>query len=266
MRGEGAPKALSKTISRCFSGPPRLRKAAERYRLMNVRDIVHRSDTPAGRAFDFIVLFLIVVSIITLSIDTMPSLSPMTKRILHISEVVITVLFTIEYGLRIATSERKTSYMFSFYGFVDLIAILPFYLAIGLDLRAVRVVRVFRVFHILKLTRYSSAMARFGKAVSYAKEEAFIFLLATIILLFLAAVGIYYFEHEAQPEQFGSIPHSLWWAVTTLTTVGYGDVYPVTVGGRFFTFFILMCGLGIVAVPAGLVAAALSKVRQSEGD
>ena len=109
-------------------------------------------------------------------------------------------------------------------------------------------------------------MARFGKAVSYAKEEAFIFLLATIILLFLAAVGIYYFEHEAQPEQFGSIPHSLWWAVTTLTTVGYGDVYPVTVGGRFFTFFILMCGLGIVAVPAGLVAAALSKVRQSEGD
>ena len=84
--------------------------------------------------------------------------------------------------------------MFSFYGFVDLIAILPFYLAIGLDLRAVRVVRVFRVFHILKLTRYSSAMARFGKAVSYAKEEAFIFLLATIILLFLAAVGIYYFD------------------------------------------------------------------------
>ena len=231
---------------------------------MNLRDIVQRSDTPAGRVFDFVVLFFIATSIVTLSIDTMPELSPMMKEVLDISEIVITVLFTIEYGLRIATSDKKMSYIFSFYGLVDLVAILPFYLAMGIDLRAARVVRVFRVFHILKLTRYSNAMARFGKAVSYAKEEAFIFLLATIMLLFLAAVGIYYFEHETQPEQFGSIPHSLWWAVTTLTTVGYGDVYPVTVGGKFFTFFILMCGLGIVAVPAGLVAAALSKVRQSE--
>ena len=231
---------------------------------MRLRDVVQSSHTPAGRAFDLVVLFLIAVSIITLSIDTMPGLSPMTKRILELSEIAITVLFTIEYGLRIATSEKKMNYILSFYGLVDLIAILPFYLAMGLDLRAIRVVRVFRVFRMLKLTRYSSAMTRFGKAVAYAKEEALIFLLATIMLLFLSAVGIYYFEHEAQPEQFGSIPHSLWWAVATLTTVGYGDVYPVTVGGKFFTFLILMCGLGIVAVPAGLVAAALSKVRENE--
>ena len=231
---------------------------------MNIRHIVQRSDTATGRAFDFVVLFLIALSIITLSIGTLPDLSPMTKRMLDVSEVTITVLFTIEYVLRIATSLKKMSYIFSFYGVVDLVAILPFYLSMGVDLRAVRVVRVFRVFRILKFARYSSAMARFGKAVSYAKEEALIFLLATIILLFLSAVGIYYFEHDAQPERFGSIPHSLWWAVATLTTVGYGDVYPVTVGGKFFTFFILMCGLGIVAVPAGLIAAALSKVRQDE--
>ena len=231
---------------------------------MNLRDTVQRSDTPAGRAFDFVVLFLIAFSIVTLSIDTLPDLSPVTKRLIDISEIVITALFTIEYGLRIVTSERKMKYIFSFYGFVDLVAILPFYLAMGLDLRAIRVVRVFRLFHILKLTRYSRAMTRFGRAVSYAKEEAFIFLLATVILLFLSAVGIYYFEREAQPDQFGSIPHSLWWAVATLTTVGYGDVYPVTVGGKFFTFFILMCGLGIVAVPAGLIATALTKIRQNE--
>ena len=91
-----------------------------------------------------------------------------------------------------------------------------------------------------------------------------IFLFATIILLYLSAVGIYYFEREAQPENFGSIVHSLWWAVITLTTVGYGDAYPVTVGGKLFTFVILMCGLGVVAVPAGIVSSALSRVVRNE--
>ena len=107
-------------------------------------------------------------------------------------------------------------------------------------------------------------MKRFGKAIAVAREEAILFMLATTILLYLAAVGIYYFEHEVQPEAFSSIPHSLWWAVATLTTVGYGDVYPVTAAGKIFTFVILMLGLGIVAVPAGLVASALSQVRKDE--
>ena len=107
-------------------------------------------------------------------------------------------------------------------------------------------------------------MGRFGKAIGLAKEEIVLFLAVPVILLYLSAVGIYHFEHEAQPEAFPSIVHSLWWATATLTTVGYGDVYPVTAGGKVFTFVILMCGLGIVAVPAGLVAAALSKVRHDE--
>jgi voltage-gated potassium channel len=107
-------------------------------------------------------------------------------------------------------------------------------------------------------------MNRFGKALNLAREEAVLFMLVTAILLFLSAVGIYYFEHQAQPDNFKSIPHSLWWAVATLTTVGYGDVYPITAGGRVFTFVILMIGLGIVAVPAGLVAAALSQIRDDE--
>lgn len=109
-------------------------------------------------------------------------------------------------------------------------------------------------------------MNRFGKALALAREEAVLFLLVTGILLYLSAVGIYYFEHQAQPENFKSIPHSLWWAVATLTTVGYGDVYPITVGGKLFTFVMLMIGLGIVAVPAGLVASAMSQVRDDEKD
>jgi voltage-gated potassium channel len=116
----------------------------------------------------------------------------------------------------------------------------------------------------MKLFRYSKAIRRFSRAFSIAKEEIVLFGVVTIMLLYLSAVGIYYFENEAQPEAFKSIFHSLWWAVATLTTVGYGDVYPITIGGRIFTFFILMIGLGIVAVPAGLLASALSKARMEE--
>ena len=231
---------------------------------MKLQDIVQGSDTKASRAFDAVVFFLIIFSIITLTIETLPDLSPTTKWALHICEVVIVAFFTIEYILRIATSSRKRSYIFSFHGIIDLVAILPFYLSIGFDLRSARALRLFRIFRILKLARYNDAMARFGKAVSYAKEEVMIFLFATLILLYLSAVGIYYFEHQTQPENFGSIIHSLWWALATLSTVGYGDAYPMTVGGKLFTFVILMCGLGVVAVPAGIVSSALSKVVRNE--
>jgi voltage-gated potassium channel len=116
----------------------------------------------------------------------------------------------------------------------------------------------------MKLARYSSAMNRFTRAFKIAKEEIILFSVVTLMLLYLSAVGIYYFENEAQPEAFKSIFHSLWWASSTLTTVGYGDVYPITNGGKVFTFIILMIGLGIVAVPAGLLASALSKARIDE--
>lgn len=232
---------------------------------MKIYDIVQRSDTTAGRTFDFFVLFLIVFSIITLSIETLPGLSSTTKELLNLSEVVVTVLFTVEYVLRVATAPSKKDYIFSFYGIIDLLAILPFYLALGIDLRSIRVFRLLRIFRILKMAQYSKAMERFGKALSHAKAEALVFLCITLMLLYFSAAEIYYFENEAQPENFPSIFHSLWWAVTTLTTVGYGDFYPITAGGKLFTFLILMCGLGIVAVPAGLIAAALSKVLQEEG-
>ncbi len=214
---------------------------------MSIINMVQESDTTAGRVFDFVVIFLIFSSVIALTFETMPDLSPATKRAFHIFEVVSVVLFTIEYVLRVATSSEKKSYIFSFYGIVDLAAILPFYVSLGIDLRVVRAFRLFRIFRILKLARFDDAMARFWKAILYSKEEVTIFFFGTIILLYLSAVGIYYFEHDAQPKNFASIIHSLWWAVATLTTVGYGDVYPITVGGKLFTFVILMCGLGVVS-------------------
>lgn len=233
---------------------------------MKLRDIVQESETKAGRAFDSVILVLIISSIITVTFETLPDLSPGAKRAFYIFEAVSVALFTIEYVLRIATAPKIRGYIFSFHGMIDLIAILPFYLTVGfglfagIDLRAVRAFRLFRIFRLFKLARFDGAIARFAKAVSYAKEEIMIFLFATIILLYLSAVGIYYFEHEVQPEKFGSIIHSLWWAIITLTTVGYGDVVPITLGGKLFTFVILVCGLGVVAVPAGIVSSALSKV------
>lgn len=231
-----------------------------------LKEIIKRSDTRLGRGFDLMIQGLIVLSLITFSLDTLPHLSPTAQAWLRGIEVFCVVVFSIEYLLRVFVSTPRLAYVFSFFGIVDLVSILPFYLGVGVDLRTIRAFRMLRLFRLFKLARYSSAVQRFHRALHIAKEELVLFLCVTLILLYVSAVGIYYFENEAQPEQFASVFHSLWWAVTTLTTVGYGDTYPITVGGRIFTFFILLIGLGVFSVPAGLIASALAKARQMEDD
>ena len=213
---------------------------------------------------DFLIQGLIVVSLLAFAIETLPGLSATQTRWLHIFEAVSVGIFTVEYLVRLILSRPRRSYVFSFFGMVDLLAVLPFYFALGIDLRSLRVFRLLRLFRLLKLARYSSAMRRFHRAFLIAKEELVLFGVTALMVLYLAAVGIYHFEHEAQPQHFSSVFHSLWWAVSTLTTVGYGDVIPITLGGRLFTFFVLVIGLGIVAVPTGLFASALSKARAEE--
>jgi voltage-gated potassium channel len=229
-----------------------------------IRKMLQNTDHISGKIFIFTVQSLIIISLITFSIDTLPDLSLELKKILHIIEVLTVGIFTLEYVLRLIISERKLKFIFSFYGLVDLFAILPFYIASGFDLRAIRIFRLLRLVVILKLFKYNQAVARFHRALVIAKEELILFSFVAIIMLYLSAVGIYYCENAAQPEQFKSVFHSLWWSVTTLTTVGYGDMYPITAGGKLFTFFTLTIGLGIVAIPTGLVASALSKVRESD--
>ena len=229
-----------------------------------IRNVLEDTDRPSGKVFAFTIQFLIIVSLVTFSIDTLPNLEQRTKDILRLAEVITVGVFTAEYLLRIAVSKAPMKYVLSFYGLVDLAAILPFYVAAGLDLRSVRVLRLPRLMRILKLLKYNRAIKRFHRALIIAREELILFGFVAIILLYLSAVGIYYFERAAQPEEFSSVLHSLWWAVTTLTTVGYGDMYPVTAGGKLFTFIVLMIGLGIVAIPTGLFASALTKVRDEE--
>jgi len=218
-----------------------------------IRRIVWASDTRAGRVFDTVVMSVIVGGLVLDAVVTLEGLGPRLSRPLALASKAVTSLFVIEYMLRLATAPKRWRYVTSFYGIVDLVAILPTLL--GLDLRALRAFRLFRLLRLLKITR-AKALNRFGKALWTVKDEGLIFLFTTALVLYLAAAGIHHFEHEAQPATFGSLPESFWWAVTSLTTVGYGDAYPVTVGGRMFTAVILLAGIAIVAAPAGLVATA----------
>ncbi|MCA0133600.1 ion transporter [Winogradskyella alexanderae] len=231
-----------------------------------LKSIVEYNDNRLSRGFAFFIQFLIVLSVITFSLETLPSLEPRTKVVLQSIEIFCVVVFTLEYLARIYVADQKLRFIFSFFGIIDLLAILPFYLSFGVDLRSLRVLRMFRLFRLLKLVRYNRAMRHFSKAMLLAKEQIILFMAITLVLIYFAAVGIYYFENEAQPEHFSSIFDSLWWSIVTLTTVGYGDVYPITVGGRIFTFFILLIGLGIVAIPTGIISSSLTKVVESKGE
>ncbi|MFI4849093.1 MAG: ion transporter [Gimesia chilikensis] len=229
-----------------------------------LKQVIEDSDTKEGKTFDLFIQAVIVISLVSFTIETVPDLSPTTRTFLRGIEIVSVIIFTVEYLARFLVASNRPAFIFSFFGLIDLLAILPFYLGMGLDLRSLRAFRLLRLVRIFKLARYSAAARRFHRAFLIAKEELALFLFATLIIIYLAAVGIYHFENPAQPEAFSSVFHSLWWAVSTLTTVGYGDIYPVTAGGKIFTFFILAAGLGIVSIPAGLVASALAKAREME--
>jgi voltage-gated potassium channel len=225
---------------------------------------VEDNTTKKGRFFDYIIQLLIFLSLISFSVETLPNIPEKASVALRYFEVFSVLIFSIEYLLRLWVSKKPLSYIFSFYGIIDILAILPFYMVTFLDLRFLRAFRILRIFRALKVIRYNKAIERFGAAFKLVKEEFVLFFACALILIFISSAGIFYFEHEAQPETFKSIFHSAWWAIVTLTSVGYGDVYPITLGGRIFTFFVLMIGLGIVTVPAGLVASALSKAREIE--
>ncbi|OZV66887.1 ion transporter [Winogradskyella aurantia] len=231
-----------------------------------IKSIVEYNNTKRSRIFALFIQFLIVLSIITFSIETLPKLKPQTREILNSLEIFCVVIFSLEYIARIYVADKKLKFVFSFFGLIDLLAILPFYLSFGVDLRSLRVLRMFRLFRLLKLVRYNKAMRHFTRAMLMAREQIILFMAVTLVLIYFAAVGIYYFENEAQPDHFASIFDSLWWSIVTLTTVGYGDVYPITLGGRIFTFFILLIGLGIVAVPTGIISSSLTKAVELESE
>lgn len=232
----------------------------ERDSFQKIKRVVEQSDSGAGKLFDLAIQSLIILSIISYSIETIDGLSEQTRKILWIVELVVIIIFTGEYILRFVVADHKRQFVFSFFSIIDLLSILPFYLMLG-DFRSLRALRLLRLFRILKLARYSEAAKRFHRAIILAKEEFVLFFAVTLIVFFLAAAGINHFEGDAQPEQFGSVFSSMWWAVVTLTTVGYGDAYPITVGGKIFTGVLLVLAISLVAVPPGILTSALNEAR-----
>lgn len=229
-----------------------------------IRQIIEGNDRKLSPIFDITIQVLIVFSIIIFSLGTLPNLTPLWQNIINYVDILFYSIFAIEYFLRIYVSDKRLKYIFSFFGIVDLLAILPFLFARQFDLRAIRALRVFRLTRVLKISRYDESLKTFAIAIKIIKPEITLFYIITSIFLFLSATGIYYFEHAVQPIEFASVFHSLWWAIITITTVGYGDVYPITIGGRIFTFAILLLSLAIITVPTGLIASALSKARNME--
>jgi len=217
-----------------------------------------------GRSVSFVIQTLIVLSAVAIAIETMPGLPRWLYAALLGFEVFIVSIFMVEYLLRIWAAPSRLGYIFSAFGIIDLLSILPTILLLGYPLHALRALRLIRVLRLLKLVRYVRAFERLARAFRSVLDELVVFAAVAAVVLYLCASAIYWFEHEAQPEAFASIPHALWWAVVTLTTVGYGDVYPVTAGGRIFTGLMLLVALGVVAVPTGLVTSALSSERVAD--
>ncbi len=217
------------------------------------------------QAAELFIQVLIVYSIFTFVLETMPELSRFA-RFFEVSEAVVVAIFTVEYAIRWATAEKKWTYPFRPMSLVDLAAILPFFLALQVDLRAVRAFRLVRVLRILKLARYNQALQHLADAFALVRREFAVFAFLAGITLLLSATGIYYAEHDSQPDKFGSILACLWWSIVTLTTVGYGDVFPVTPFGKVFASLVMVVGIGVVAIPTGLMSSALTELARNKRD
>ena len=207
------------------------------------------------------VIAVIVLYLISLTLETLPSLEQ-HKAIFEMLENIFTGIFICEFIVRLAVYDKPFKYIFSTFGLIDIASILPAIL--GANSLALRVLRLFRIFKLFRSRRMTKAINEIKSAIWEIRSDLILFGFVVFVLLFLSAVGIYVFENEAQPEKFSSIPASMWWAVATLTTVGYGDVVPVTTGGKFFTSIVTLIGIGIIAIPTSLVTAALSQVKSKK--
>ena len=223
-----------------------------------LHEIIYEADTPAGKWFDISVLFVMLESV--------KGLPALWYDFFVRAEWVITILFTIEYILRIITINKPRHYIFSFFGLVDLVAIFPLYLSLFISgsgaLATLRALRLLRVFRILKITRYIKEGHRLKEALKLSKPKILVFLFAVLIVSMIAGTLMYLIEGDE--SGFTSIPKGIYWSIVTLTTVGFGDIAPVTPLGQFIASIIMIMGYGIIAVPTGIVSVAYAKTSIPE--
>ena len=225
--------------------------------------VIFESDTPAGLLFDQALLIAIVASVLVVMVDSVDTLSQRYDITLEVLEWLFTLLFTVEYVARLLCVERPWRYACSFYGIVDVVSVLPTYLAVFVpELHAlidVRVLRMLRVFRILKLTEYLVEYQLLGTALANSRRKIMVFLSA--VLMIVVTLGTVMYVIEGPANGFTSVPVSIYWAITTMTTVGFGDITPHTDFGRFIASLMMLMGWGVLAVPTGIVTAELTTQR-----
>lgn len=219
--------------------------------------IIYEADTPLGKLFDIVLMILIILSVLFVMLESVKAIDEKLHDVLYIGEWVITIFFTFEYIARIITIKKPTNYIFSFYGIVDFLSTIPLYLSFifagSSYLITVRAIRLLRIFRILKITRYVGASNKLTTAIAHSRPKILVFLFTVIIISILAGTLMYLIEGEE--SGFVSIPQSVYWCIVTLTTVGYGDISPVTPLGQLLASIIMILGYGIIAVPTGIVSA-----------
>ncbi len=232
-----------------------------------LHEILYEADTPMGKIFSVILFIVIIASIILVMLESVKSIDEKYHNFLNISEWVVTILFTIEYVGRIIAVKHPRKYIFSFYGIVDLLSTIPKYLSFfligGQSLVALRALRLLRVFRILKLARFVGESTNFVRALKVSRAKIIVFLSFVIILCVVLGTVMYLVESN-ENTGFTSIPRSVYWAVVTLTTVGYGDIAPASALGQFIASLIMIMGYGIIAVPTGIVTAEMSKSQRKK--
>lgn len=231
-----------------------------------LHEIIYEADTPMGKVFDIVLLILILASVALVMLESVKSLDANYHDFFEIGEWIITIFFTIEYFARIITVKKPSTYIFSFYGVIDFLSTIPQYLAIFFigsnALVTVRALRLLRIFRILKITRYVGESNKLSKAIKDSKAKVSIFLFAVLILCIIAGTLMYMIEGEE--SGFTSIPVSIYWCIVTLTTVGFGDIAPVTPLGQLIAAIIMIMGYGIIAVPTGIVSAEYARDFQDK--
>lgn len=227
-----------------------------------LHEIIYEADTREGKLFDILLLVAILASIVLVMLESVESFDTKYHKFLNYAEWVITILFSIEYIARIVSVKRPLKYIFSFYGIIDLLSTIPKYLSLLFfgthHLVALRALRLMRVFRILKLTRYIGESTNFVIALKKSRAKIAVFLSFVLILCIILGTIMYLVE-SGEESGFTSIPRSVYWAIVTLTTVGYGDIAPLTPIGQLIASIIMILGYGIIAIPTGIVSAEMSK-------
>lgn len=234
------------------------KKTSWKHRL---HEIIYEADTKEGKLFDVILLIAILASILLVMLESVEDFDNKYHNFLNISEWIITILFSIEYILRLISINKPLKYIFSFYGIIDLLSTIPKYLSWFLigshHLAALRALRLLRIFRILKLARYIGASNKLLVALHASKAKISVFLFFVVILCVI--LGTLMYMVEGAENGFTSIPRSVYWAIVTLTTVGYGDIAPHTPFGQFLASIIMILGYGIIAIPTGIVSSEMTK-------